>query len=395
MTICIKERYFSFNRISLLAIGLWPYQQSTFAQIQMVFIFGILISFITFQLSRLLFVEWTLNFTLKMLSIASLFTIYAIKYITTWINIETIRYLLERLQHIYNELKDKNEIAIYEKYGNTAKRLTINLLIVDISILSVGFVMEIWPYIFDVIMPKNETYARHLIILMCKYYSIEEKYYYYIILHASAATAVGVFALAAIGTIMISCIKYICGMFKIASYRLERAMTITNTLQNISLKNEFVICKEIIHAVDIHRKAMEFTEYLVSNFEKSYAFMIGIAVFCVSLNLYRVSRIEPMKDKEETVVHVAITFFTLFYIFIANNVGQEIIDNNNHVFFTAYNIPWYLAPLQIQKLILFLLQRSSKAFTLNFQGLFIASLECFASLASASVSYFTIMYSVA
>jgi len=32
---------------------------------------------------------------------------------------------MERLQSIYNELSDKNEIAIYDKYGRIAKRITI------------------------------------------------------------------------------------------------------------------------------------------------------------------------------------------------------------------------------------------------------------------------------
>jgi len=36
-----------------------------------------------------------------------------------------MRCLLEWLQYIYNNLKDKNEIAIYDKYGNIGKRITI------------------------------------------------------------------------------------------------------------------------------------------------------------------------------------------------------------------------------------------------------------------------------
>jgi len=40
-----------------------------------------------------------------------------------------------------------------------------------------------------------------------------------------------------------------------------------------------------------------------------------------------------------------------------------------------YNVQWYVAPLQIQKIILFLLQRSTKAFTMNIAGLFVGSLE--------------------
>ncbi|XP_025270299.1 uncharacterized protein LOC109610336 [Camponotus floridanus] len=81
-------------------------------------------------------------------------------------------------------------------------------------------------------------------------------------------------------------------------------------------------------------------------------------------------------------------------MFLSNFVGQEIIDHNNDVYAAAYNVCWYTAPLHIQKLILFLLQRGNKAFGLSIGGLFIASLECFATLIKTSVSYFTVMYSV-
>jgi len=40
------------------------------------------------------------------------------------------------------------------------------------------------------------------------------------------------------------------------SYRIEKAMAI-NMLNNVCLKNEVIMYKEIIHAVDIHRKAIK------------------------------------------------------------------------------------------------------------------------------------------
>jgi len=48
--------------------------------------------------------------------------------------------------------------------------------------------------------------------------------------------------------------------------------------------------------------------------------------------------------------------------------------------FSRYNVQWYLAPFHIQKLILFLLQRSSKTVSLNFGILFTLSLEFFATV---------------
>jgi len=32
---------------------------------------------------------------------------------------------MERLRNIYNSLRDKNEIAIYDKYGKIGKRITV------------------------------------------------------------------------------------------------------------------------------------------------------------------------------------------------------------------------------------------------------------------------------
>ncbi|XP_011350438.1 odorant receptor 4 isoform X3 [Ooceraea biroi] len=336
MKVSLRERYFNFNRIMLLSIGLWPYQQSTLTQLQLVVLLSILISFIIFQFSRLIFVDYTYGFVLRMLSISSLFVLYVTKYISFWINIDAIKCTLERLQDVYNELTDKNEIAIYEEYGKLAKQYTIKFI----------------------------------------------------------SHAVGSFVLVGVGALFVSYGKCISGMFKIACFRLERAMA-ADTLQNIYLKNHFVTNKYIIGAVQIHRKAMEFADYLIYCFEKSLLFIAGTTVFCVSLNLYRMSQIEkPLEEIEETLTHFFIMFFVLVYLFIGNYIGQEVIDNNDELFITVYNIPWYQAPLHIQKLILILLQRNCKPFALNFHGIFVASLECFAMLVSASVSYFTIMISL-
>ncbi|EZA62410.1 hypothetical protein X777_10040, partial [Ooceraea biroi] len=49
MKISFEKRYFSFNRIILLATGLWPYQQSKVVQLQLMLFFSILLSFIAFQ----------------------------------------------------------------------------------------------------------------------------------------------------------------------------------------------------------------------------------------------------------------------------------------------------------------------------------------------------------
>ncbi|XP_011705353.1 PREDICTED: uncharacterized protein LOC105460564, partial [Wasmannia auropunctata] len=80
-------------------------------------------------------------------------------------------------------------------------------------------------------------------------------------------------------------------------------------------------------------------------------------------------------------------------IVLSNYFAQEIMDYNNNVSATVYNVQWYIAPLRLQKMILFLLQRGTKGFSWNIGGLFVGSLEGAATLLSAVVSYFTVLYS--
>jgi hypothetical protein len=45
-----------------------------------------------------------------------------------------------------------------------------------------------------------------------------------------------------------------------------------------------------------------------------------------------------------------------------------------------YNIKWYITPIRIQKMLLFLLQRNVRDFTVNIGRLFVPSLEGFATV---------------
>ena len=45
-----------------------------------------------------------------------------------------------------------------------------------------------------------------------------------------------------------------------------------------------------------------------------------------------------------------------------------------------YDVEWYVAPLHVQKMMLFLLQKGTKAFHLILGGIFIASMESAATV---------------
>ncbi|XP_071634532.1 uncharacterized protein [Temnothorax longispinosus] len=328
--ICLKTQHFNVNRILLLAVGLWPYQRSRVVELQLILFLGILITFIIFQFTTFLTSKCTPEHILEVISSTFFITCFVILYNSFWINANTIRSTLDRLQDVCNELRDENEIAILKKYGSKAKRYT------------------------TAIIPIN----------------------------------IGAVSMMATGTIFIAYLQHICGMFGIASYRIEQAI---NILQKDILKSENMVYKEITYAVDIHRKAMEFTDFLISNFERSFFFLIVIGVTCASINLFQLASYSD--GIEKLVIPILKLIFLYVFLFLSNYVAQEATNHNECVFATVYDVQWYTAPLHIQKIILFLLQRGTKPFHINLGGIFVASLESAATVFSATISYFTVLYS--
>ncbi|KAH0945754.1 hypothetical protein HN011_002257 [Eciton burchellii] len=389
MMFCVRKRYFNLNRLLLLPIGLWPDKQTRFTRFRAGLLFSILSSSIAFQFSRLFIHECNFDLVVRIFSSVTFYLLLAIEFIMFWINMEVIKYLLDQLQHICDELWDKNEIAIYDKYGFFAKRFTIKMIILVACGIPSSSLIPYGPYILDIVMPKNESYAIRTIELVATYFAVSEKHAFLIIIHMNAACSTGLIVLIATGTIMISYFKYICATFEIAGYRVEQAMA-----SSFDIKNDIAIYRKMICAILIHRKAMELAKYFTTNMEIPFLFIVITTVLCTSFSLFRIFQIKPSEAIEEVVLHLSAVAIILVYMYIPNYYGQEITDHSNDMYVAAYNVSWYLTSLHIQKLILFLLQRSNKIFVLNIGKLFIASLEYFATLVSASISYFTFMYSI-
>ncbi|XP_071637111.1 uncharacterized protein [Temnothorax longispinosus] len=338
--ICLEAQHFRVNRILLLGVGLWPYQRSPIVKLQFILLLGVLISFIIFQFTTFLTSKCTTEHIIKVFSITCFFMCNVIEYSSFWFNADIVRRMLEQLQDVCNELRDEKEIAIIEKYGSKAKCYTTIFILLGILNKCNLAVVQILPYIQHIVLPKNNSRLNPSVYVATEYFTNQEKYFYLITLHTLAASYVGNALMIATGTMLIGYIQHICGMFSIASYRIKQAI---NILQKDILKSENMVYKEITYAIDIHRKAMELLASYSDEIEKLVPFII---------------------------INILYT-----YLFLANYIAQEITDHNEYVFATVYNVQWYTAPLHIQKIILFLLQRGTKPFHINLGGIFVASLE--------------------
>ncbi|XP_070523050.1 uncharacterized protein [Cardiocondyla obscurior] len=391
--ICIEKQCFNFNKILLLTVGLWPYQRTKLIQFQFIVFLSILTTAILFQVQyRLLFNPklFLIYVLIKLLLVAHRiynFRSYCKQKVT---ELYQMKYLLTQLQQTYNNLKDKYEITIVEKYTYIAKRTTVILarkihffyftslllLHMDTYITKaikkfllfftvfglcniITLISKFWlSYIFDVSLSRNVSMSRYLIITM-EYFIDQEKYFYLIILYPYVAIIIGISTLIATGSMMVAYLQHTCGMFEISSYRIKRVIKL-NMPQSVTLRHKnFTEVKEIIYAIDMHRQALKSIKLAYYNFQ--------------------ISKLES-SNIDKYFISFLFTATSIIYMFVSNYTGQKVMDHNNHVFLTAYNLQWYLTPLHIQKVILFLLQRGNKNFCLSVGGLFDGSIECFATV---------------
>lgn len=75
---------------------------------------------------------------------------------------------------------------------------------------------QFWSNIF-VVSSKNVSRLRRLPIMM-EYFIDQEKYFDLILLHINVTIFIGCVAVLAVGTILVTFLQHICGMFRIAWY---------------------------------------------------------------------------------------------------------------------------------------------------------------------------------
>ncbi|RLU26064.1 ObirOr5-9E67 [Ooceraea biroi] len=392
----MDTQFLYLHRVILVAVGLWPYHRTMLVQLQC-FVFSLtLSSSIIFQLTTFLTAEWTIEFIVEILSTSLFVLLCATAYNSFWSNTHVVKRVLQNLQYICSNLKDENEIAIIKRYGYIAKCVIIGMTLFVMCFFFIVTLLPILPRIFGIFFLVNESEPYRNIYIRTEYFVDEEKYFYFILLHLYAVQYIAGGTLLVAGTLVVGYFTYCCGLFNIASYRIEQTKWInSDELPTRMNKRQVNKKKKLIHAVDIHRTSLKTIEFCLYNFEKTCFLIIVLIIICLSLHLFGIFQaISFVFRMEDFVLHCGFMLGILGCSFGGNYMGQAITDHYNYIFSSAYNVRWYVEPVRVQRLILFLLQRGTKPYCMKVGGLYIPSLETFASLSTASISYFTVIYSM-
>ncbi|XP_077258687.1 uncharacterized protein LOC143895456 isoform X5 [Temnothorax americanus] len=329
-----EERYYGMNRILLSTMGLWPYDNFKIRHIRLILSLSIIMSVVGTQWMKLFVSEYSSDLLLKVLSYNMIFIICSIKYISFYAVYENIKEFRERVRNNWDALKDNREIEIICKHGMIGKLLAILLIIFVCSLCTICIFSQYISIFLDIITPLNISRPRKL-LFAAEYFIDQEKYFYIITIHIIIGLVAASICVTATETFSLTNALHAFGLFKVA---------------------------RIIAAVDFHRRAIEI--------------------------------IMAERDILEIIKSIFLLAALIIYLILANYAGQEFINNDTHFYCTICNTEWYNTPLKTQKLILFLMQKTTKCYKVDAGGMFDPCLEGLATSLSMSVSYFMVLYSV-
>ncbi|XP_025990323.2 uncharacterized protein LOC113003751 isoform X2 [Solenopsis invicta] len=247
------------------------------------------------------------------------------------------------------------------------------------------------PDVLDFLRPLNESRAHYLLIM--KEYRINEgvQYYFffsYSIISVTIGTSATIFIISTILSINLHC----CAIFKICSYRIKQFV---DKEEIASCNKNNIIVERIIKTVQLHQKVKKLFKLFTTSFTMTFLTMMMIGTCGFAMSLYSLlNAITCMHNLVECLMPTGYTIGYEFSFFIISLMGQLLLNHSDELFNALYLSLWYKAPITIQKLLLFIMQISSKSLVTNFGGVCVITMETFTLITSKSISIVTVFYSI-
>ncbi|KAL6264364.1 hypothetical protein P5V15_004476 [Pogonomyrmex californicus] len=390
----VGNEYYKLNRRLLMLVGLWPYEHSIYKYCQMIFCNVIVMYMTVSQIAILITLKRNINIMIKFLSPIILCIIYIIKYQTFCIVARKIKHLMDHVEEDWNMLKDKKELEIIKSYTYVGSMCSLSFTILGSMAIITFFILSLIPTILDIIAPLNISRPRQF-LFPGEYFIDQQKFFYAILLQTGISLGLIVTTLIGTESLYVTYVQHACGMFRIASYRMDQAFNDKSLHSYTSGKQTIIICKRIIEAIYIHKRALEFSEFMWSTLAISYTILLIIGITSLIINLFCLFQTILFKHEiNDIIILVSFIFGHIIYLFLGNYVGQILIDHSASIFENIYITRWQGAPLPAQRLLPLIMQRSMRSCKMVVGGMFVPSFEGFATLMSTTLSYFTVLWSV-
>ncbi|XP_026296271.1 uncharacterized protein LOC100576383 isoform X4 [Apis mellifera] len=289
-------------------------------------------------------------------------------------------------------LEDETEIQIQTRYLDISSHIIYIFCWLSFICAAASCILILNPVILDVIMPLNKFRLHYSLIFLSN--DRRKCIDIFLVLNSIIIFTFGLLSLICSELLTNIFSYYICRQFHIVCYRIRKIIT---DLSMPNLPKTDLKLRDIHRVVDIHCHAIEHIHmaFHTNNAATQYLLAIILFVFSFSINLYRLYKaLITMDNRMEILGSILIVIYHLMMALYNNHYGQLIINSNHGIFNELCASTWYRIPLKAQKLLLFMILRSSMGCEICLSGLFTPSYAGLTSMMSSSFSYCAVIYSI-
>ncbi|XP_076656420.1 uncharacterized protein LOC143361048 isoform X2 [Halictus rubicundus] len=314
-----RQKYSTYYNV-LYVTGLWPYNQSLFAKILRIVFPVLTVCCIAIQVRTLRLIELSLYNVVLTLSYAFPMLLFLLRYVGFVVNFPVLRCLYENIENDYTTLNNRIESDILTKQIAETRRVVLTLLA-----LSLGVTLFV---VATLLLPTllHSKLQIHYLKIFGFFYDETGLQTDLVCYHLVLVSTIGVIALAGTEATLAVSSFYLCGLFEIASYRIQTAVKEMSDSTTPSSLN-------IGSAVRIHQRAVTLAADLTRNMLISYLVAIVAVIVSFAVNLYRLFlAVTLLEELDNVVISTQFVLVHAMIMFLNNYSGQKLISTSVEIF---------------------------------------------------------------
>ncbi|XP_051156844.1 uncharacterized protein LOC127278930 isoform X2 [Leptopilina boulardi] len=387
------DPYLNIIKYFLTCTGQWPYQLPKERIIYRIVSQGICILIFVPGLIALYDVRHdyaTFSDCIPPLFSAFLSFCYAICYS---LNITKIKSLTDTMKLEWQSVENcETEMEIVERSAQRGKYLITLFAIYSYISLFIYVMSPLLPQVLNLILPLNESRAK-IAAFHVNYVFIEnDDYYYLIYLHVMISAFIILTNIIGIDFIVLTTVQHACGMFQLLGYRLANVIDKNYKVNNSDIIEENKINQRMVRCIQLYNGILEFTENIELSFSNMFLIIFGINMVMITFQGVQI----VLNLNNATVLIRFGTFFLgqIVHLFYNSIPGQMLIDESSKVSQYCYDCNWTEMSTKSQKLLLFILLRTSHECKISAGKIYTISMENYSSFLKTSFSYLSVLSSL-
>ncbi|XP_018044264.1 PREDICTED: LOW QUALITY PROTEIN: uncharacterized protein LOC108684456 [Atta colombica] len=292
-------REYNVNRIFLLSMGLWPFQNKSIRNFLRTFFFLIEISYCPFEMLLLhdhldnpqMIFDASYQFMMSMSFIG--------RQINEFWNHDKLRRLYKAIDQHWDIFTNDMEVQVMKNYSMLSRKFTKYYSMLMFSSMLILSLIPLTPILLDTVMPLNESRPRFFAIEV-EFRVNKDDYFLPILCYTTVIILVGANVVMSVDAMHIVCTAHACSLFAAVSKRIGNLISTANNnkesskcryCMNMELDplNEKLMYREYIICLKKHQLAIEFVNILESSYQGISLLALILLVGTISLIATRVS----------------------------------------------------------------------------------------------------------